>query len=188
MSGLIFVQDAEGRPLMPMSAAYARTLIKQGKAQVWPHPAFSVIQLTRVVEMPILRPVLVGISLTSTIADLVITVDQQRSRPSTIHIVVDFQSLPLLRKMHPNRLVPHRRSIPFVQIGSLPATMLSRSVISSSFHRRDELPSRRHMLGGLNIALLNALVASQDQLRLCISTRACLGNHHVPLRATSLSR
>lgn len=120
MSGLIFVLDAEGRPLMLMSAAYARTLIKQGKAQVWPNPAFSVIQLTRVVEMPILRPVLVGISLTSTIADLVITVDQQRSRPSTIHIVVDFQSLPLLRRMHPNRLVPHRRSIPFIQIGSLP--------------------------------------------------------------------
>lgn len=52
MSSLVFVRDAQGRPLMPMSAAYARTLIHQGKARVWSHPAVSVIQLTRAVATP----------------------------------------------------------------------------------------------------------------------------------------
>jgi hypothetical protein len=109
MSGLVFVRDAQGRPLMPMSAAYARTLVNQGKAQVWPHPAFSVIQLTRVVATPTLRPVLVGLSLSTTIADLVVVVDQVRSAPSTVHVAVDLRTPSSLRSIHRPRLGSRHR-------------------------------------------------------------------------------
>lgn len=111
MSGLVFVRDAEGRPLMPMSAAYARTLIHQRKAQVWQHPAFSVIQLTRVVATPILRPVLMSIALSTTIADLVIVIDQVRSAPSTVQVAVDLGAPPSLRPMHDAQREPRRRRI-----------------------------------------------------------------------------
>lgn len=111
MSDLVFVRDAQGRPLMPMSAAYARTLVNQGKAQLWPHPAFSVIQLTRVVDTPTLRPVLVGLALSTTIADLVIVVEQVRSTPSTVHVAVDLGAPPSLRPMHDARRELRRRRI-----------------------------------------------------------------------------
>lgn len=120
MSSLVFVRDAQGRPLMPMSAAYARTLMKQGKAQVWPHPAFSVIQLTRTVATPILRPVLVGLALSTRIADLVIVIDQLRSAPSTIQISVDLRFPPLRWGAYQGQWQPRRRRIPFTQAGSLP--------------------------------------------------------------------
>lgn len=109
MSDLVFVRDAQGRPLMPMSAAYARTLVNQGKAQVWPHPAFSVIQLTRVVDTPTLRPVLVGIALSTTIADLVIVVEQVRSAPSTVQVAVDLSAPLSLRPIHHAQVGPWRR-------------------------------------------------------------------------------
>lgn len=119
MSGLVFVRDAEGHPLMPMSAAYARTLIHQGKAHVWPHPAFSVIQLTRIVAAPTLRPVLLGVALSAHLADLVFVIDQQRGAPSTIHVVVDLRFLPLLNGNRQGRWVPRRRRIPFTHVGSV---------------------------------------------------------------------
>ena len=111
MSDLVFVRDAQARPLMPMSAAYARTLIHQGKAQVWPHPAFSVIQLTRVVATPTLRPVLVSLALSTTIADLVVVVDQVRSTPSTVQVAVDLSAPPSLRPIHHARRDSRRRRI-----------------------------------------------------------------------------
>jgi hypothetical protein len=120
MSSLVFVRDAQGRPLMPMSAAYARTLIQQGKAQVWRHPAFSVIQLTRVVDAPTLRPVLVGVALSTRLADLVFIIDQQRGAPSTIHIVVDLRFLPSLNGSPQRRWERRRRRSPFTQSRSLP--------------------------------------------------------------------
>ena len=111
MSSLVFVRDAQGRPLMPMSAAYARTLVTQGKAQVWPHPAFSVIQLTRVVDTPTLRPVLVGLALSTTIADLVIVVEQVRSAPSTVQVAVDLGAHLSLESIYPPQRELHRRRI-----------------------------------------------------------------------------
>lgn len=113
MSSLVFVRDAQGRPLMPMSAAYARTLVTQGKAKVWPHPAFSVIQLTRVVDTPILRPVLVGLALSTTIADLVIVVEQVRSAPSIVQVAVDLAAhLSLGSTYPPQRELRRRRTLP----------------------------------------------------------------------------
>lgn len=113
MPSLVFVRDAQGRPLMPMSAAYARTLVNQGKAQVWPHPAFSVIQLTRVVATPTLRPVLVGLALSTTIADLVIVVEQVRSAPSTVQVAVDLGAhLSLGSTYPPQRELRRRHPLP----------------------------------------------------------------------------
>lgn len=118
MSSLVFVRDAQGRPLMPMSAAYARTLVNQGKAKVWPHPAFSVIQLTRVVDTPTLRPVLVGLALSTTIADLVIVVEQVRSAPSTIQVAVDLGAHLSLESIYPPQRELHRRRILPVHAGT----------------------------------------------------------------------
>lgn len=111
MSSLVFVRDAQGRPLMPMSAAYARTLIHQGKARVWPHPALSVIQLTRAVATPVLRPVLMGLALNRTTADLVVVIDQVRGSPSTIHMVIDLPRPRSRRQTRHARWEPQRRRI-----------------------------------------------------------------------------
>jgi hypothetical protein len=67
MSGLIFVRDVEGTPLMPTSAAYARKLLSDGKAHQYPHHAFTVLQLTQRVAAPTLRPILLGICPTPTL-------------------------------------------------------------------------------------------------------------------------
>lgn len=91
MSGLVFVRDAEGHPLMPMSPAYARTLVHQGKAQVIPHPAVSTIQLTRTVTTPTLRPVVVGLALNATTADIILVIEQARALPVSLHLVVDLR-------------------------------------------------------------------------------------------------
>lgn len=119
MSSLVFVRDAQGRPLMPMSAAYARTLMKQGKAQIWPHPAVSVIQLTRVVAEPTLRPVLVGVAMSRHMADVVIVIDQQRGPPSTIHVVVDLRFPSLGWAKRQDQWLPERRRRPFTHDGAV---------------------------------------------------------------------
>lgn len=89
MSGLVFVQDADGRPLMPTSNAYARTLLHAGKANRRAHPAFTVIQLTQVIPEPVLRPVLLSITLYRWTAQLIILADQAKGAHSSIFIVVD---------------------------------------------------------------------------------------------------
>lgn len=61
MSGLVFVQDACGRPLMPTSASYARVLLRTHRAYRQPHPAFFIIKLTQTILEPVLQPVLLGI-------------------------------------------------------------------------------------------------------------------------------
>ena len=70
MSGLVFVLDAQGQPLMPLAEAHARKLLRNGKARRWPHPTLTIIQLTRLVETPILRPVLLGVVVHRTAAEL----------------------------------------------------------------------------------------------------------------------
>jgi hypothetical protein len=63
MSDCVFVQDAEGRPLMPTARAYARTLVRDSKAAFLSHPALSIIQLTHTVAEPTVQPVLLGTDL-----------------------------------------------------------------------------------------------------------------------------
>src|ERR1044071_4944714 len=108
MSGLVFVLDAEGRPLMPMSAAYARTLVHQGKAQVIPHPAVSTIQLTRVVNSPTLRPVVMGLALNATTVDIAIIIEQTHALPTPFHLVIDLR-VPVSNVKMPRRRTGNRR-------------------------------------------------------------------------------
>ncbi len=72
MSGSVCVWDSQRRPLLPMSAAYARTLVQQHKAVLLPHPAVSLLQLSHAVSEPVLRPVLLGIALHPTTATALI--------------------------------------------------------------------------------------------------------------------
>jgi hypothetical protein len=72
MSGSICVWDSQRRPLLPTSAAYARTLVQQRKATLLPHPAVSLLQLSHAVPEPVLRPVLLGIALHPTTATALI--------------------------------------------------------------------------------------------------------------------
>jgi hypothetical protein len=50
-------------PLMPAAAAYSRKLLAARKAVLLPHPALSVMELTRAVFRPVLHPVLLGVAL-----------------------------------------------------------------------------------------------------------------------------
>lgn len=91
---------------MPMASAYARTLIKQGKAHLQSHPALPVLVLSRTVAAPTLRPILLGLVLRPSTATvyiftethgttplLTVIIDllevSQGDRPIAIHAVID---------------------------------------------------------------------------------------------------
>jgi hypothetical protein len=81
MSGSVCVWDSQRRPLLPTSAAYARTLVQQNKAVLLPHPAVSILQLSHAVSEPVLRPVLLGIALHSTTATVLIFTEALGTTP-----------------------------------------------------------------------------------------------------------
>jgi hypothetical protein len=89
MSGLVFVQDAQGRPLMPTSPAYARTLLHKRKAQRTPHPTFNIIQLTSIISEPELRPVVVSILLYHRTAYLTLLTEHLRGAISSLSMIID---------------------------------------------------------------------------------------------------
>jgi|APCry1669189070_1035195.scaffolds.fasta_scaffold00010_10 5-methylcytosine-specific restriction endonuclease McrA len=106
MSGPVFVIDAGGTPLMPMSSAYARKLLREGKAQRLAHSAFTVIQLSRRVEQPKLRPVVAALRLHLRTAELfLLTEDQQTVRPF-LRVIIDLHT-DLPRRLR--RRAGHRR-------------------------------------------------------------------------------
>jgi len=131
MSDLVFVRDAQGRPLMPMSAAYARTLIRNGKAHLQPHPTLTIIQLTRAVASPVLRPVILGLRVHKMMIELIILVDQARASTAHFRIVVDLQPN-VLDQGHP--LLSTRKSN---------NTSTRRLIIRVNSHRRSQ--SRRFL-------------------------------------------
>lgn len=92
MPSLVFVRDAQEHPLMPMSAAYARRLLQQGKAHLRPHPTFTIIELTQVVKAPTLRPVLIGLDLSRRRAELQVLIDQARTLPASFSIALELPS------------------------------------------------------------------------------------------------
>src|SRR5262245_37318642 len=63
MPGFVFVCDAAGTPLMPMSAAYARKLLQSGKAILKPHHDFPALCLARTVDVHTLRPAVLGVAI-----------------------------------------------------------------------------------------------------------------------------
>jgi hypothetical protein len=75
------VIDSQQKPLLPMSAAYARTLVQQRKAVLLPHPAVSLLQLSHAVSEPVLRPVLLGIALHPTTATILIFTEALGTTP-----------------------------------------------------------------------------------------------------------
>lgn len=91
MSGFVFVCDAQGKPLMPMSPAYARRLLASGKAVRKSHHAFSIIQLTRVINQVHLRPVVLGVALHLNMAELFLLVDEHRGVSPLLSFVVDLR-------------------------------------------------------------------------------------------------
>jgi len=106
MSSPVFVRDAQGTPLMPTSAAYARRLIEGGKARWVPHHAFSVLQLTQAVAQPTLRPVVVGVIVHLHTAELLLLADGEHSSFPLLHVVVDLRTdLPIRIR----RRAGHRR-------------------------------------------------------------------------------
>jgi hypothetical protein len=92
MSSSVFVQDAEGRPLMPTARAYARTLVRDGKAAFLSHPALSIIQLTRTVAEPTLQPILLGIRIHAPVASLLVFTERTGLVP-LLHLMVASQRL-----------------------------------------------------------------------------------------------
>jgi hypothetical protein len=92
MSSPVFVRDAQGTPLMPTSAAYARRLLQRGKARWVPHHAFSIIQLSQVVTLPVLRPVLAGIRIHLHTAEILLVASGERGTFPLLHLVLDLRT------------------------------------------------------------------------------------------------
>lgn len=92
MSSPVFVRDSQGTPLMPTSAAYARRLLQQGKAQWVPHHAFPVIQLTHSIQQPTLRPILIGIAIRLHAADLYLIAEGEQAALPLLHTIVDLRT------------------------------------------------------------------------------------------------
>ena len=106
MSSPVFVIDADGRPLMPMAPAFARKLTQSGKAHFIPHYAFTILQLSRAVEAPKLRPITVYIEQHATTAEVIVVADgTQRTHP-LLRIVVDLHT-DISRRLR--RRAGHRR-------------------------------------------------------------------------------
>jgi hypothetical protein len=75
------VIDANQRPLLPTTPAYARVLLRDGKAQRIPHPALAIIQLSHAIDAPQMPPVLVGIRVHEKTASLFVFTAQAGSEP-----------------------------------------------------------------------------------------------------------
>lgn len=106
MSGPVFVLDAHGQPLMPMSPAYARKLVRQGKARFQPHYAFTVLQLEQAVMQPQLYPVVLAFRLHHRTAELFLFATNARAVFPLLRLIVDLKT-DLSRRMR--RRAGHRR-------------------------------------------------------------------------------
>jgi 5-methylcytosine-specific restriction endonuclease McrA len=92
MSGPVLVLDAEGIPLMPMSAAHARRLLKHGKATRIHHHVFTVIKLAKPIPQPALRPILIGIAIHRTTAELWIVAEGVRKPIPLLALLIDLRT------------------------------------------------------------------------------------------------
>lgn len=106
MSGSVFVVDAGGVPLMPMSSAFARKLLNEGKAQRRPHPALTIIQLTRHIDQPQLWPVVAAIRVHLRTAEVFLLVERDHATRPLLHVLIDLAT-DLPRRLR--RRAGHRR-------------------------------------------------------------------------------
>jgi hypothetical protein len=77
---------------MPMASAYARTLIRQGKAHLQSHPALPMLALSRIVEAPTLRPVVLGLSVYPSVATAYIFTEPYGVSP-LLAVVIDLRDV-----------------------------------------------------------------------------------------------
>lgn len=110
MPGLVFVLDALGRPLMPTSPAYARTLLQRGGVRLHPHPSLTILELTHAVPTPTLRPVLLGLAIDSHVAHLFLLIEQAKVPVMQIHIAADLSINPTWLRRKRRSGVRSRRS------------------------------------------------------------------------------
>jgi 5-methylcytosine-specific restriction endonuclease McrA len=92
MSGPIFVQDAQGTPLMPMASAHARKLLQSGKVCLRPHHAFTIVRLSRTVTAPVLRPVVLGITVHERTAELALLAEGVHAVHPLLTVIVDLRT------------------------------------------------------------------------------------------------
>jgi 5-methylcytosine-specific restriction endonuclease McrA len=149
MSGPVFVLDAQGTALMPMAAAYARKLLQSGKARRQAHHAFSVIRLNRDIAEPLLRPVLLTVTVHLHTAELVLVADGTPEPYPLLRIWVDLTTaMPWkLRRRAAHRRrrrrrgryrAPRRQGVP----SKLRRPSLHRSVWGSRLRQRMNIGSR----------------------------------------------
>lgn len=89
MSGSVFVLDSQNTPLMPMGAAHARALLARGAAQWIQHPSFKIIRLTRIIASPVRHPIVVGLRISSSMAELFVVSTSLRVVRPLLYIVVE---------------------------------------------------------------------------------------------------
>lgn len=109
-SGPVFVLDALGQPLMPLAEAHARKLLRNRQADLLPHPTLTIIQLRRTVQQPILRPVLLGVAIHRSTAELFLLAAGSNAAFPLAYIVVD---LPQHKPFWYRRIARRRQRIPW---------------------------------------------------------------------------
>lgn len=87
MSHVIFVRDRDGRPLLPMSPAYARKLLSAGKAYRIHVPPFTVIQLYHAIRTTHNHRVSAWIRWNRRGFRILVTIQHQRNARIILHIV-----------------------------------------------------------------------------------------------------
>lgn len=77
---------------MPMTAAHARKLVKQGKARFVPHYALTIVQLERTFSRPVLRPVVAGVAIHFNTAEIFLLADGPRKTFPLVRLVIDLRT------------------------------------------------------------------------------------------------
>ena len=89
MTGPVFVLDAQHTPLMPVAPAYARRLLKQGRARRLPHHIFTVVQLVRTIPAPVLRPIVLRSQAHPAALELLLLADGTRAVRPLLRCFID---------------------------------------------------------------------------------------------------
>lgn len=92
MSGPVFVCDAEQRPLMPMASAYARRLLRSGRATRRPHHAFTVLQLTHAIPEPEIRPITLSVAVHFNTAELLLVAEGEQTHFHLARFIIDLRT------------------------------------------------------------------------------------------------
>lgn len=91
MAKPLFVLDKRYRPLLPPSRGYTGALVRQGKAQVLPHHAFSIVHLTQRKPEPKFPPIVLGVALSDRTAELMVCTEDGGKVRLLLRLLVDLQ-------------------------------------------------------------------------------------------------